>query len=125
MNRIRQATTSRQILDALIEVLKEKHELIWDEVTQQETRKEILIRATKHIIDKQLLDYVTLTSTGVRMDVFNPPRITTNPYLWLADEFPVRDKMIDGHLGIVLKYGDRAFAVPYAERLIERLKTEK
>jgi len=121
MNRIRQAKTSREILDALVAVLKEMKpgKLLWDDITSQEKRKEVLIKATKYIIDNQLLDYITLTKDGVRKDRMT--EVETNPYLWLSDKFPVRDKMIEGHLGIVLAHGDKPFAKPYAERLIERL----
>ena len=125
MNRIRQAKTSRELLDALVAVLTEMKpgKLLWDDVTGQEKRKEVLVKATKYIIDNELLDYITLTKDGVRKDRMQV--IEENPYLWLADKFPVRDKMIEGHLGIVLAHGDKPFAKPYAERLIQLLNNEK
>ena len=122
MNRIRQAKTSRELLDALVAVLTEMKpgSLVWDDITSQENRKVRLIKATQYIIDKGLIDRISLTMDGVSKD-----KAEGNPYLWLADKFPVKNKMIEGHLGYVLAHGDKQFAKPYAERLIKLLNNEK
>lgn len=124
MNRIRQAKTSRELLDALVAVLTEMQpgSLVWDDITSQENRKDRLIKATKYIIDNDIIGYISLTRDGVRKDMAT--KIEANPYLWLADKFPVKNKMIEGHLGIVLANGDKPFAKPYAERLIALLNNE-
>ena len=122
MERIRKATTSKELLDALVDVLKEMKpgRISWDDITLQENRKAVLIKATRYIIDNELVDFISITQDGLKKGIGKS--VAKNPYLWLADKFPVKDKMIESHLELVLAHGDKPFAKPYADRLIERLK---